>query len=161
MSDDTPTRATSSEPASARTPGPATHEPGHGARRFGHLVTIVVSLALLYLANGLPNWNTPIITNDWPDVLWAVNLSLGATIVANLIFLAFDPWWFRESVQIALTGLSIIVLGTLYRVFPFDLGQARYDQLARLVLLVAILGVSIALIAELVSLARALARRSS
>jgi hypothetical protein len=148
MSDDTPFRAAGDEPAyTRRRPGP-----GAGARRFGYLVAIIVNLILMYLANGVPNWNVPVLTNDWPDVLWAVNLSLGATIVANLIFLAFDPWWFRRGTQIVLNVLSIIVFYTLYQVFPFDLGRALYEQVAHWALLAVILALAIAIVVEFVGL---------
>lgn len=154
MSDDTPMRATDDEPTRDRRPRPAPHAPGAGARRFGYIVAIAINLVLLYVANGVPNWNVPVITNDWPDILWAVNLSLSATIMANLIFLAFDPWWFRHAAQIVLNALSIVVVYALYRVFPFDLGRELYEQIARWALLALILVLAIATIVEFVNLVR-------
>ena len=152
MSDEMPTRTTDNQLASNERSRPPSTGPGAGARRFGYLVSIAVNLVILYLANGVPNWDVPFITNDWPDVLWAVNLSLQATIIANLVFLAYDPRWFRHSARILLAALSIIVFYTLYRVFPFDLGRALYDQIARIALLAGMVGVGIALIVEFVGL---------
>jgi hypothetical protein len=153
MSDETSARLTDSEPATIPPSSrPTSYEPGPGARRMGYIVSIAVNLVLLYLANGVPNWNVPFITNEWPDVLWAVNLSLGATIVANLLFLAFDPWWFRRGAQIGLNVLAIVVFYALYRVFPFDLGRALYEQVARWGLLALIMATAIAIVVEFVKL---------
>lgn len=150
MSDNRPSPiATQPSPPDRRETAP---RPSVGARRFGYIISIAVNLVLLYLANGVPNWDVPLITNDWPDVLWIVNLSLEATIVANLVFLAYDPRWFRHGVQIILNALSIVVIFTLYRVFPFDLGQEQYNQIARLALLAGIVAVGIAVIVEFVGL---------
>lgn len=156
MSDDTHTTIPEEWPLEERPVPPAPHlasaRPGPGARRFGYLVTIVVELVLLYLANGAPDWNVPFITNDWPDVLWALNLSLGATLVANVLFLAFDPWWFRRAAQVVLNAFSILSTLVMYRVFPFEFGRPLYNQVARVALLVAVIALAIAIIVEFVSL---------
>ena len=148
MSDDISLRAIGNDTRPASRPRSVTSA---GARRFGYLISIVVNLALLYLANGVPNWDVPFITNDWPDVLWAVNLSLGATIAANLAFMAYDPAWFRRIAQMVLAGISIVVFNTLRTVFPFDL-SGPFEQALRLALLVGMFGLGIAVIVEFVGL---------
>lgn len=153
MSDDRPIRSTDTTlPAAPERQREASAGPGAGARRFGYLVSIAINLVMLYLANGVPNWNVPYITNEWPDVLWAINLSLGATIVAHLIFMVYDPRWFRRGLQIGLTVLSLVVFYALYTVFPFDLGRELYEQIARWALLAAVLGLSIAIVVEAIVL---------
>lgn len=145
MSSDAPTRG-------------AAQGPGPGARRFGYIVSIVINLILLYLANNVENWDVPFITNDWPDVLWILNLSFQATIIANLVFLAFDPSWFRHGVQVLLNALGLVVIYTLYQVFPFDFGGAQINAGIRVAMLIGVFGVGIAIIIEFVALVLGLRR---
>jgi hypothetical protein len=63
---------------------------GAGARSGGYLLAIVINALLLYVVQHLVAWDVRFITPAWNDVLWAVDLSLQATIVANVLFLIYD-----------------------------------------------------------------------
>ncbi len=116
-------------------------EVSSGARRFGYLITILVNFALIYAAQNLLNWNVPFLTNRFTECLWAINLSLGATIFVNFIFLVFDRRWFRSLMQSFTNVFSFISGYVFWRVFPLQLPEniVRWVNLALIILLVLIL----------------------
>ena len=104
------------------------------------------------MANNLLRWSVPFITEGFADVLWAINLSLAASIVGNALFLASDPRWFRRAVQIVLNLFGLLSAYMLYRVFPFDFGPGPWELSVRLFLGVITVGTTIGTIAELIGL---------
>ena len=127
-------------------------------RRLGYVIAIAINLLVLWIVHSVANWGLSFITASWPQVIWAFNLSIGATIVANTAFLVYDGAWFKHLVQMVLNLLGIVVIVTLFRVFPFDFGSEWVNQLARLALVLGLLGTVIAVIVEFVSLLRAVTR---
>lgn len=112
-----------------------------GARRFGYIVTILINLALMYAANHLLEWNVPFLTDDFVQCLWAINLSFGATIFINFIFMVFDRRWFRSLMESINSVFSFISGYVFYRVFPLNLpeGIGRWANMGLVILLVIIL----------------------
>jgi len=65
-------------------------------RRGCYATALVVNAVLLYSAHRLLEWGVPFLTPSFNDVLWALDLSLGATVLANAAFIAYDSAWFRH-----------------------------------------------------------------
>ena len=120
------------------------------ARRGGYIAALVVNAVVLYAAHHLVAWGVPFITPSFNDVLWAIDLSIGATIAANACFIVYDATWFRHLTQIGLDALALLSVYMLYRVFPFDFEAAWLSDLVSIALVFAMLGVSIALMVDLV-----------
>lgn len=137
---------------------PATkRRPPAVARRFGYLVAVVVTAAMYYLVNAWPGWEElPFLTGDTRDVLGLVNVSLLIGIVANLVYVAYDPPWFRALGDLATTGVGLAVLVRVWQVYPFDFSgyTANWDAIVRTVLVVAIVASVIGIITQLVLLVR-------
>ena len=121
-----------------------------GARRFGYVVAIIVNVALLYVFNNLLKWNLPFLflTERFEDCLWAINLSLVATIVGNALFLGYDAQWFKSIVQIVLNVFGFRSVYTIYKIFPFDFEMVLVGQAVRIALLVAMFGIVIGTVVE-------------
>ena len=125
-----------------------------GARRAGYLLAIGFSAALLVVLNGSPGWQAvPFLTSDTGQVLWLVNLSLAAGIAANVVYLACDPPWVRSLGDLATTGIGLAAAIRVWQVFPFGLSSG-WSAAVRVLLVVAIAGSCIALVVQVVSLAR-------
>lgn len=124
----------------------------HG-RRFGYAVTIVLNLIAFYILHHLLVWRVPFVTDSFPAVLWAFDLSLGLTIVVNALFIIYDPAWFRHTAQIALHLASIFVIVTLLSIFPFAFGPT-WDTVARVLLWVGLFGTAIGILVDIVALVR-------
>ena len=130
-------------------------------RRFGYVVAILVNVAMLIAANNLLAWDIfPFLTNDFERVLPILNVSLGAAVVVNLVYLGFDAGWFKSLTQIGLLAISLAVTVRLYQVFPFDFSayEFNWELLTKWVLVLAMVGVGIGMIVELAKLATGTAR---
>ncbi len=128
--------------------------PSAGARRVGYCVAIAFSAAFLFVLNGRPGWQQmPFLTSDTSQVLWLVNLSLAAGIAANAVYLAYDPPWLKSLGDLATTGIGLATVIRVWQVFPFDVSSG-WSTAVRVLLVVAIAGSCIALVVQVVSLAR-------
>ena len=67
------------------------------ARGSGYIGSIVVNALLLYGVGHVVDWQIGWITPAWSDVVWALNLSLEVSLVANALFFLYDRGWFRFS----------------------------------------------------------------
>ena len=125
-----------------------------GVRRAGYCLAIGFSAALLIVLNGSPGWQAiPFLTSDTDQVLWLVNLSLAAGIAANVVYLAYDPPWVRSPGDLVTTGIGLATAIRIWQVFPFALSSG-WSTAVRVLLVVAIAGSCIALVVQIVSLAR-------
>jgi hypothetical protein len=125
-----------------------TAEERHGWRQVGYVVAIVMSAVLLAIAHNLLVWHVPFVTPAWADVLFAIDLSLGGTIVANALYLSYDEHWFRDFVKITLTALSFIARLVVVQVFPFDFGDQLTNSLAHLVGVLLVFSLAIAVVVQ-------------
>ena len=142
-------------PEIVRTERPEKPRPSPTARRAGYLVTIVVNLVLLVIVNNLLTWGwLPFLTDDFTRVLPILNLSIGASIIVNAIYLAYDPLWFTELFEVVLLGISFAAGLRLYQVFPFDFSayEFAWDTVVRGILVLGLVGVGIGLVAGTVKL---------
>ena len=125
--------------------------------RSSYVAAIIVNAALIYLLNHLLEWDLlPFLTNDFVSVRGLIRLSLFVAIVINVVFLAFDPPWFRSVGRIVMGGFSLAVSILLYQKFPFDFNPYDFDWslIVRVLIVLAIGGSAVAILAELVKLAR-------
>lgn len=116
------------------------------------IVAIIGNIIILYIVNNLLSWNLSFITSSFQDVLWIFNISICATIIVNIIFLAFHPGWFRSLVKIILNILSFLVCYYLYTIFPFIFSQAAYTIILKIILIFGMVALIIASLVEVLRL---------
>ena len=121
-------------------------------KRSEYVVAIVANFILFYILNNLLSWKVGFLTNSFQDCLWAINMSIVATVIGNILFLAYDLRWFRHSIRMAYNLFAVNAIYTLYRVFPFNFGQAFWNEAAKIVLILGTVGTVIGLIVEFVKL---------
>ena len=132
----------------------AARRPSAGTRRAGYGVAILLNTIMLVVLNALPGWQAiPFLTSDTSQVLWLVNLCLAAGIAANVVYLAYDPPWLRSLGDLATTGIGLAAAIRIWQVFPFTLSSG-WSAAVRVLLAVAIAGSCIALVVQIVLLAR-------
>lgn len=134
-----------------------------GTRRIGYAVGAVVNTTLLYLVNDWPGWAAlPFLTADTALVVPLINLSIGVGIVINLARIAYDPQWFVAFGDVVTTGIGLAALLRIWRVFPFEFasGTVDWSLIVRVVLVFAIVGSVIGIVAGLVSMVRDIAVRA-
>jgi hypothetical protein len=96
---------------------------------------------------------------DFERVLGVLTLSLVAGMVANLLYVVFDPRWFRALGDAVTTAIGLLVAVRLYQVFPFDFSgwSVDWSWLIRLLLVVGVVASVVGVLAKVVEATRALA----
>lgn len=127
-----------------------------GARRFGYLVAALLNAVLLWCAHQLLDWEWPgFLTPRFDDVLPIVTASFVAGIVANLVYAVFDGWPVKPIGEIVTACFGVAVGLRVWRVFPFDFGDGTdWSWLARLIIVVVIVGSALGAVTQSVKLAR-------
>ncbi len=129
------------------------------ARKVGYSVAVMVNVIMLILVNATPGWRVlPFLTEDFVSLLWLVNLSIFASVMVNLAYLAYlayDAAWFKSVGQIGVTAIGLVASIRTWQVFPFDFSPygGPWETLTRLMLVIAIFGSIVAIVVELVRLA--------
>ena len=132
---------------------PLRPRPGPGARRSGYVVAAAVNALLLYLVNARPGWDAvPFLTEDTTLVLGAVNASMTAGLLANLLYLIADPRRLRAFGDAVTTAIGLYATVRVWQVFPFDVTDG-WTTVLRVLLVVGIAGSGIAIVSALVRLA--------
>jgi hypothetical protein len=133
-------------------------------RRIGYGAAAIACAVIWCLVNVAPGWAVvAFLTPQTEDVLWAVNLSLIASVAANLVYLAYDPVWFKAAGDMVTTAIGLVAALALWRVFPFDFSHYSFNWalVARIVLAIAIVGGILGVLAQLVIFVRAVLTRPS
>lgn len=128
-----------------------------GGRKVGYAVLILLNGVFLFVANNLLTWGwPPWLTDDFEAVLPTLDLAIVVTMIANVVYLAYDPPRVRAGGDIVTTALSLVVGIRMWQVFPFDFtGYAgSWDTLVRWVIGFGIAATAIALVVDVGRLAR-------
>lgn len=129
--------------------------PPRRQKRIDYIAAILANIILLYVFNSLLRWGLPFLTPSFTASLWILNVSLSATIIANLIFLTLyrEPW-FKALLRLFLNGLGLVFLYLLYLTFPFDFSghSGNWSFVFRTGIVLGMVGVSIGIIVEFLKL---------
>ena len=135
--------------------------PSAGARRVGYALAIAFGGALLVVLNGWPGWQAiPFLTSATTQVLGLINLCLAAGIAANAVYLAYDQPWIKAPGDLITTAIGLVTAIRIWQVFPFSLSSG-WSAAVRVLLVIGIAGSCLALVVQIVSLARLAAGRRS
>jgi hypothetical protein len=132
------------------------------SRRLGYTIAVAVNALLIYLVNVSPGWDAvPFLTPATTEVLPWVNASIIAGVIANAVYVAWDPTWFKALGDIVTTSIGIVAMVRIWQVFPFDFTGSSFDWalVAKFALGFGIGGSIVAIIVALVTLVRSLATR--
>jgi hypothetical protein len=124
------------------------------SRKPDYIGAIIVNAIILLIVNQILNWGWfPFLTQDFRQVLPIQNAQLIAVIAINFLFLLYDRQWFVSLLRIGANALGIAVVLRFLSVFPFDFSAyTGFDWafLARLILILGIVGLGIAIIVEFI-----------
>lgn len=126
-------------------------------RRVGYIFSIAINAAILYGANRWPGWDAvPFLTSHVPEVLGIINASLIAGIIANLVYVVWDPPRLRALGDLVTLSIGIAAMTRTWQVFPFDFSaySFNWELVTRILLVIGIAGSVIAMIVALVNLVR-------
>ena len=123
-----------------------------GARVVGYAVVALLTLVAYYAVNNLLRWGVPFLTDSFSAVLPIISLSLGATFVANLVYMVYDAPWLKHVGQIVLNLISIAATLTVYTIFPFEFPIAAAAQAVRFAFIVVMVLTGLGTLVELAQL---------
>lgn len=143
-----------------------TKHPDHYARpsaedRFGYWVSITINFILLYVVNKLPDWESPaFLSDDIDQVIPIVSLSLAASIVLGFINLSIASRALKSGGEIISAVIAMVATVRIWQVFPFDFSDyaVNWEPLTRVILVLAMVGITIAIIVQTVKLIVAVGR---
>ena len=119
------------------------------SKKSEYIGAIVVNVILLYIFNNLLNWHVYFITNALNEILWIINIAITATIIGNIMFLIFNPEWFRHILKIILNIFAFTAVYSIYSIFPFNFSSFLVDWSVTIALIFIMAGILIATIFEL------------
>jgi hypothetical protein len=118
----------------------------------GYIAVIAINAVMIYVFNNLLKWGVPFLTSEYSGVLWAINLSLSATIIANILFFIYDAGWFRHMAQIVLNIIALFVIFMIFTIFPFTFANESWAFWVKIALILVMAGIGIGTIVELFKL---------
>ena len=97
-----------------------------------------------------------------PDVqhhagIGVVNVALAVSLAVNVVYLAYDARWLRALGDLATTAVGLAAALAIWQVFPFAFhgSAAVWSVVLRVLVMIAIVGSCIAIVVDVVRLARA------
>jgi hypothetical protein len=113
----------------------------------------VVAVAMaLYVVNMVPRWNLFFVTEDYPAVLWAMNLSLLVQGGGKLALVFYHPPLLHHLGSAVFDTFSLLALIILVTVFPFALPAPAgewFTTAAKVLLVAAAAGTAFGILAHL------------
>ena len=128
----------------------------HLGRQVGYAIAVVVNLVMLVIAHNILDWGwLPFLTGDFAQVVPWISLGLIASIVANAIYQFNDTLTVKSTGQIGVNLISVFVTYQIWQVFPFDFSAYEFNWgvLVRVLLVLAMVGAGIGVLAEATKLA--------
>ena len=89
-------------------------------------------------------------TGRFISCLWAINLALTFAIIGNFVILLYRSVWYHHFLRTVLSFLVSLAFFVVYRWFPFNINSGSVQQAFKIVLILIMLGATVAGIIELV-----------
>jgi hypothetical protein len=118
-------------------------------KRSEYIFAIIVNLMIIYIVNNLLNWNLSFISSSFSQVLWAINLSIIVTILGNLLFLVYNPSWFRHLMKAIMNIFGLLAVYIFYKVFPLIISQTYIILTIKIVLIIIMVVVTLSIFFEI------------
>jgi hypothetical protein len=106
---------------------------------------------MLVIANNILDWGwLPFLTDGFAQVVPWISLGLVATIVANAVYQFNDTLAVKSTGQIGVNLISVFVTYQIWQVFPFDFSayEFNWEAVVRVLLVLAMVGAGIGVLAE-------------
>jgi hypothetical protein len=117
------------------------------------VVANLIGIAIINTAIIWRQYTKGVILESWIEILWAANLSMIVQIVGNLLLAIYRPARMYSLLQAIFTGVGLVSVVVFYHVFPLDFSQivgSWLNTLLKAVLIIAMAGLSIAIVVNLV-----------
>lgn len=127
-------------------------------RRLGYVIGLAVNVALLYVINVEPGWQSlSFVTPSAADVVPVANLSLMVGALVDGVYLVVDIPVVKAFGDLVTSAFAFAVAWKTWDVFPFDFSGTDFDwtPVVRVLLVVAMIGSAVGAVAAVVRVLRA------
>jgi len=125
-----------------------------------YIGAIIGAVIGIIAVNLYPLWQPltmGVVTDAWPRILWAANLSMVITICGSFILLFWRPRWLRNLAELVFSVAGLLSVAVFYAVFPLDFSYIVGEWLNTMLRVILIVGIAGAAIGVVVNLVRFLA----
>ena len=125
-------------------------------RRLGYALAVIINLVMLIVVQNILEWGwLDFLTVEFAEVVPWISLSLAASVLVNLVYQVNDGPLVKSSGQLSSNLISIFVTFHVFQVFPFDFSSYDFNWgiVARIVLILAMVGAGIGMLVEAYKLA--------
>lgn len=129
-----------------------------GVRKIGYIVAIIVMFVMLYIIKHLRQWGVTFLTEEFDRCIFYIQLSIYASIIAQVLFLLYDNRWFKHLVKGITNIAGALALIMIYVIFPFQISSPSGVKWTKIGLLILFGFTVISIIVELVKGFRYLAK---
>jgi len=105
-------------------------------RKIGYVVVILIMIVILYLVRNYEDWHFKFLTKEFSKVLFYIELSIYANIVANILFILYDNRWFKHLIQAVTDVAGALSLIMFYVIYPLNIEHGNWDKWIKIGLLV-------------------------
>jgi hypothetical protein len=84
-----------------------------------YIGAIIANGFIIFALNNLYKWGVPFLTERYQDCIWAIDVSLGAVIIVNFVFIFYDTDRFKHLLQVFTSAASFMSLFVIHSIFPF------------------------------------------
>ena len=120
------------------------------ARKIGYVFAILFMILFLWIVRHLQDWGITWLNEDFDKCLFYIELSLYASIAAQVLFIIYDNKWFKHLIQAATNVFGALSVIMLYVIYPFTFSDAHWSKWVRIGLLIVFVITVITIIVELV-----------
>jgi len=127
-----------------------------------YIAAVVANAVILFLVNKAQDWNLRFLTDSYPAVLWALNVSLLVQIAGNALLLFFHPRFLHYLGQTIFNVVTLLATIILASVFPFDFSflAGVLNTIARIALIIAAVATAISVVVNLMKAVGSLISRA-
>jgi hypothetical protein len=119
----------------------------------GAIIAAVIGVVAVNIYPVWQPWTMGVVTDAWPRILWAANLSAVIQICGSFVLLFWRPRWLRNLAELVFSAAGLLSIAVFFAVFPLDFSHIVGDWLntmMRVVLIIGIAGTGIGVVIALV-----------
>jgi hypothetical protein len=119
----------------------------------GAIIGAVIGVIAVNIYPVWQPWTMGVVTDAWPRILWAANLSLVINICGNFMLLFWRPRWLRNFAELVFSAAGLLSIAVFFAVFPLDFSRIVGEWLntmMRVILIIGIAGAGIGVVINLV-----------
>jgi hypothetical protein len=115
-----------------------------------YIGAVIANGFILFALNNLYNWGVPFLTESYQNCIWAIDVSLGAVIIVNFVFIFFDRDRFKHLLQVFTGAASFLALYVINMIFPFVFTEPAWYIALKVLLIVSMVITAVSVVYNII-----------